>query len=417
MMKTSVRGMAKISVLWTIVVLVAFIVAIVAFYLTAGELENQKKAVEAANVENKRLTAKNTADSGELITFSEFLGYYDQAKSNKSDLTTAKASVDQLRKDLPEVLDPNMKTVQSILPALQSAIKTQKDRATELDTQLKTKLTEIDELQKSLRTTVEGKEKELADLRRQLTDSDDQKKALQEGYERQVTDLRKQVKDTNATLTEARGTIEANQRTFANESEAQRTRMSELGRQLNPIVKEPQAADGKVLAVSKDLGLGWIDLGAKNRLPRGTRFTVVSGVQGSTRVKAMAEVTDVKGDMAEVAFSDQRDPFDPPTTGDIIFNPVYDPRGQRNVLLVGAFSGQYGEDQLKNLLASMGITVQKKLDAATDFLIVGSEMYTDENKQPVETPIQPSDLPVFKEAVAQGAQIVLLKDLRNYFRF
>ncbi len=38
-------------------------------------------------------------------------------------------------------------------------------------------------------------------------------------------------------------------------------------------------------------------------------------------------------------------------------------------------------------------------------------------KQPVETPIQPSDLPVYKEAVAQGVQIVLLKDLRNYFRF
>jgi hypothetical protein len=65
----------------------------------------------------------------------------------------------------------------------------------------------------------------------------------------------------------------------------------------------------------------------------------------------------------------------------------------------------------------MGITVQKKLDAATDFMIVGSEMYVDENKQPVETPIQASDLPEYKEAVAQGVQVVLLKDLRNYFRF
>jgi hypothetical protein len=131
----------------------------------------------------------------------------------------------------------------------------------------------------------------------------------------------------------------------------------------------------------------------------------------------MAEVTQVEGDMAEVMFSDQRDPFDPPSTGDIVFNPVYDPRGERSVLLVGAFSGQYGEDQLKGLLAGMGITVQKKLDAATDFMIVGSEMYVDENKQPVETPIQASDLPEYKEAVAQGVQVVLLKDLRNYFRF
>lgn len=416
-MKTSRRGMAKISVLWTIVVLVAFLVAIVAFYLASGELENQKKSLETTTASLKERTEKVQVASGEIIALSEFLGYYDPTKSNKSDLATAKAATDQLRKDLPEVVDPSMKTVQSLLPALQSAIQTQKQRATDLDAQVKTKLGEIEELQKSLRSTVEGKEKEITDLRRQLTDSEDQKSSLQQGYEKQVADLRDQLKNTNKTLDDARGTIETNQRSFANESEAQRTRMSEMGRKLNPIVKEPQSADGKVLAVSKDLGLGWINLGAKNRLPKGARFTVVSGVQGSTRVKAMAEVTQVEGDMAEVSFSDQRDPFDPPSTGDIVYNPVYDPHGQRNVLLVGAFSGQYGEDQLKNLLASMGITVQKKLDASTDFLIVGSEMYTDENKQPVDAPIQPSDLPVFKEAVAQGAQVVLLKDLRSYFRF
>jgi len=44
-------------------------------------------------------------------------------------------------------------------------------------------------------------------------------------------------------------------------------------------------------------------------------------------------------------------------------------------------------------------------------------MYTDENGQPVETPIQPSELSVYKDAVAQGVQIVLVKDLRQYFTF
>ncbi len=180
-------------------------------------------------------------------------------------------------------------------------------------------------------------------------------------------------------------------------------------------MKEPESADGRILAVSKVLSAGWIDLGTSNRLPVGTRFTVAGA--NDNRVKAIAEVTKVENAMAEVRFSDQRDPFDPPSPGDVVWNPLYDPRGQRYVLLVGGFSGEYAENQLKGLLASMGITVQTKLDKGTDFLIVGNEQYVDSDGQPVESPIQPAELPVYKEAVAQGAQIVLLKDLRNYFRF
>ena len=63
------------------------------------------------------------------------------------------------------------------------------------------------------------------------------------------------------------------------------------------------------------------------------------------------------------------------------------------------------------------MTVQPRLDKSTDFLIVGGEMYTDENGQAVETPIQPSELTIYKDAVAQGVQIVLVKDLRQYFTF
>ena len=45
------------------------------------------------------------------------------------------------------------------------------------------------------------------------------------------------------------------------------------------------------------------------------------------------------------------------------------------------------------------------------------DLFVDENGQPLETPVQPSDLPVYKDAVADGVQIVQLKDLRQYFRF
>jgi hypothetical protein len=196
-----------------------------------------------------------------------------------------------------------------------------------------------------------------------------------------------------------------------------RGRMAEMGRKLNPFVKEPNAADGKVLSVSANLMLGWIDVGAPDRLPVGTRFAVRSGGKGSDRLKAMCEVTKVEGGMAEVLFMDQTDPFDPPTVGDTLVNPLYDPRGDRACLMVGSFSGRYAKDKVEGLLAGMGVKVQRSLDQYTDFVIVGSEMYTDAEGQPLDTPANPADAPEVKAAIAQGCQVVLLKDLRNYFRF
>jgi hypothetical protein len=407
--------MARVSVVWTILVLVMFLVAITMFFLSSGELENQVKRADAEKARADAAETRTKQDSAEFIALSDKIGF--TGTSNRTDLATLTKALEDLKKDLPQYIDGSVKTLQAAIPLMVTAVKTQAERVAELEGQVRVKAGELDEAQKAMRALGTDKDKLIADSARQVADLETQNSDLKQGYEKRIADLNEQLKQANVGLQDARTTMLTKEQAFQTEKEATSTRMNELTRKLNPIEKEPLSADGRVLAVSRNLGLGWIDLGAKNRLPVGARFTVVSGVTGSTRVKAMAEVTSVKGDMAEVAFTDQRDPFDPPTTGDVVYNPVYDPRGKRNALLVGSFAGQYGEDQLKNLLAGMGITVQSKLDPSTDFMIVGSEMYVDENRQPVETPIQPSDLPVFKEAVAQGVQVVLMRDLRNYFRF
>src|SRR6185436_17835738 len=102
---------------------------------------------------------------------------------------------------------------------------------------------------------------------------------------------------------------------------------------------------------------------------------VVSGMHGDNRVKGWAEVTQIKEDMAEVTFSDRTDPFDPPAPGDVIFNPLFDPSGERHAVLLGRFSGAMNEKDLRALLAGMNIQIQKSVDKNTDFMIVGSEMY------------------------------------------
>ena len=119
----------------------------------------------------------------------------------------------------------------------------------------------------------------------------------------------------------------------------------------------------------------------------------------------------------EVAFVERTDPFDPPAPGDLIYNPLFDPTGVRYALLIGRFSGALSEGELTALLEGMNVKAQKTLDKNTNFMIVGSEMYVDENGQVLAEPMQPTDLPIYRDAVAEGVQVVQVADLRKYFRF
>jgi hypothetical protein len=405
--------MAKVSVVWSIVFLVAAIVGGVAFFLASGELESQRARVATLSRQVEEQKATITQKSEELVALSGAVGYSDPTKGNNTDLDTLKKGLENTRTSFE--LGASVTTFQEAIPFIATALNDRKQRIADLESQVEAKSSQIDGLQKGMREAGQAAEAEAADLRSKLGDAQQQVEDTKGEYERQVAELRDQVRSKTSEVGTVQTAKSEAEKAFAAEAETLRTRMNTMGRKLQPFTKEPAAADGTILAVSRVLSAGWIDLGAANRLPVGTRFTVASALDN--RVKAIAEVTKVEKSMAEVKFTEQRDPFDPVVAGDVVWNPLYDPRGERYALLVGGFSGEYAETQLKGLMASMGVTVQTKLDNATDFLIVGNEQYVDQDGQPVESPIQPSDLPVFKEAVAQGVQVVLLKDLRNYFRF
>ena len=61
--------------------------------------------------------------------------------------------------------------------------------------------------------------------------------------------------------------------------------------------------------------------------------------------------------------------------------------------------------------------VQPKLELTTHFLIVGSALYRDpETNEPLEEPLEPSELAAYKDAEALGVQIIPLQDIREFFR-
>ena len=221
--------------------------------------------------------------------------------------------------------------------------------------------------------------------------------------------------DLENTLKTARGDIETANRNALNAQIEMQARFNSMSDKLK-FLKEPESADGSLLAVAKGAQFGWIDVGAHQRVAAGMKFAVVSATLGSKTVKAVAEVTRTEPSRSEVRFTEVADPFDPPVVGDTIYNPLLDPKGLRNAVLVGRFSVP-SENEVRGLLANLGITVQPKIDNTTDYLIVGGEMYVDPEGNALETPLQPSETAVYKEAEAKGVAITPLKDLRAYFKF
>lgn len=416
-MKRSQRGAAKVSVIWLVGLVVAFLIALVMFFLTNQQATNTLAELDAKSKEVEDLKKQNTERTETILKVSSMLGFTDPTTASSSNVEAAAKTLAEAQKAIPEA-DQNAKDFRALTVSLIPIYAAKDSRIRDLQTQLDAALAENKAVSGRMNEAVAAAEKDKGDLRRQVSDTEQRLNDTKTDLERQLGEARESFKGADAEVLKLKQEVVDVKSAAENEKLSLQARMDEQGRKLNPFLKEPERADGKVLGVSKELNLGWIDLGTKQRLSVGTKFRVVSGAAGAKGVKAWAEVTSTKGEMAEVRFFEQTDPLDPPVAGDVVYNPLFDPKGERAALLVGRFSGaSMSQKDLEGLLSGMGITVQKKLDKSTDFLIVGGEMYTDENGQPVETPIQPSELPVYKDAIAQGVQIVLVKDLRQYFSF
>jgi hypothetical protein len=399
---------------WFISIIVLFFVSLaVAFiaYDEGGKVEGLNQNL-AANLAQWKTRAGE--DEAKVQAISSAVGWYDKTSA------TAETKVESLSASLKELKDTfaDLSQVKDLEEALPVVIQAYNQRGREIalkNDEIASLKSEKETLDASLRQALGQKDSELADLRRQFDDSVASASAKQSEQGDLIATLRAQLATTDADLRGARGQIEAGARKYTEDEVTWKTRNSELNRKL-AFTKQPATADAEVLAVSNDVSLGWIDIGAQQRLARGMRFQVVSGRVGSTQVKGWAEVNRVEADRAEVMFSGLADPFDPVVPGDEVFNPLYDPHGHRNAVLAGRFSVP-NETEVVAYLQNMGITVQKNLDLTTDYLIVGSDVFVDEDGNQLEEAKPPTELKVYKNAEALGVQITPIKDLRSYFKF
>ncbi|MFT7669750.1 MAG: putative nucleic acid-binding Zn-ribbon protein [Planctomycetota bacterium] len=415
MMNRSRRGAARVSITWMIVVLIAFFASLAMVFVFDGEVS--KAQASLATAEENAAVAEQKYDEERAFSreLSETLGYYDkELGSARSVNSSATEGLNQF-KDGFNVTEVSVVDFQTMVARAVDNRGTLTQRIRDLEQQISTLQADIDVRSANLASMTSDKDGQIRGLSQQLNDAIQAAADRQNELEQEVASVRSTLSETEGELTNAKGDTDDAQRK-AREREAElSTRLENVTRKLE-WAREPERADGQILETSEALDLAWIDLGKKNRLYGGMRFAIVDGRAGDDTVKGWCEVLRVEETMAEVKMFDIRDVFDPPTAGDIIFNPLYDPTGLRNAVLLGRFSGTYNEKELRAVLDGINIHVQEGLDKTTDYLIVGAELYVDEDGEPLEDPVQPSDLPIYKEAEAMGMRIVPIKLVTDYFR-
>ncbi len=415
MKQRSKRGVARVGAVWLVVFVVLFLAAISVAWSQADKAS--KTAEELVVARADLATAQKLASESHQTTLgvSQALGFYDPAVQNDfADPALAKASLDKLKLalELPEALSNYESSVEPLI-----------NHYAEKQKQIETLQGQIKDLQGQNAANVEAaagtartQKAEIDRLTKELSDERNGRTQDKDDSERRFATVTSQRNSLDAELKALQGQLEDEKRARERDQQEHTTRMNHV-MSATRFVREPEKVDGEILATSKTLGLAWINLGAADRVSRGMEFRVDSGKPSEAgRKKGMARVTAVEEARSEVEVYDLVDPWDPVATGDKIANPLYDPEGGRNAVLIGRFSGIYNEKELRMLLDQIGIHVQPKVDRETDYLIVGAEQYEDESGEPLEEPIEPSDLPEYKQAEAEGVQIVPIRDIVRYFK-
>lgn len=412
-MTRSIRGAARVSVVWMISTLVLFFVALGFAFVATSDLSRAEAAQAAAEQEQADAVARFDSEAEAARERARAIGWYDKESADpRINLDAVQTSLEGIKDELN---NESIQTVADVFKPAMDAIQVVQDENAQLRSRITTLEGELTQARATLSTVTTQKDSELADLRQQLSDE-------QQKYQRNESESTRRNSELAAEKDEALAAVDAAERDKEEALREAAREKSSLAQRLDKLRTElalptsQDSYDGKILAVSDLYPIAWIDVGANHRLARGTVFEVRSGTPGDHRLKARARVVELKPESAKVEIFDEQFEYFPVAAGDELWNDVYTRGGDRKAVLAGRFSAP-SEAELTALLARIGIEVEPRLTVDTHYLIVGSAVFVDEDGEPLDEPRDPSELDVYRQAEAAGVTIVSMSRLRDFFVF
>ncbi len=419
-MHGSNRGAAQVSVTWVIFLAVIALVAVLFAYISQDDRSKAEGSLDVARQakeEAEQLAASADTDRRQA---SELLGFFDAndvSKQINADL--AASAIADLSADFPD-LPADATTFQDILPAIRAERRKLAERIDSLRSDVARLESELQTEKDARQTDLSTKDETIAELRGNLSDEQANAEERQTELEDRLATVEAQADELDQSKRELERELDDVVRAAGRSEEELVAALASARVQLAFTEgTRAEEADGTITSVSKELGLAWIDIGSLKRVVPGMSFTIRSAGANTAdrRIKTEGVVLEVQSGLAKLQLGTLADPFDAVVRGDEVYNPLFDPTGERRAALAGRFAGNFDRDELSVVLAKMGVIVQERVDASTDMLILGGDIMVDEYGDPLEEPISPTELPIYGEAQARGVAVISFNTLRKYIQF
>jgi len=243
-----------------------------------------------------------------------------------------------------------------------------------------------------------------ADIERMIQQNQLNVKAIEEAITKQIKtyqDVLKDAKERRAELAQEETRAFANERDFDDRRATLRAKIETISQEIEAVKKKGRSEnavldsrvvqledrvreltqqrelsakelkpDGQLLQAAASDGFVILNIGQRQNLRKGTRFTVYNRRAGKVTFKGVIEVTRVEEQIATARVLKETDHNDPLLANDYIANPVYSPDKVKGFAIRGDFS-RYSKDELKRFIIENGGRYDDELSVNTDYLVAG----------------------------------------------
>lgn len=398
------------SATWLIIIAVLWLMTMGLAYTLATEIDKHQQAREDS--ENARLAAVQKQEDALVAhqTLSDAVGYSDGSPGAKSNETAIQTHVDSIKTALGPAMEGN-DTLGEAVTMLIAAYEDGKRAVTAAETALSTERgkrqsaeSAANDVQSTFQTQVDG-------LSQQLTDAQDAADSQASSDQTRFDDLLASEDQKDQDLRQARADldqIELDYKKYRSQSEGQLKALKDKKANF-----APEKPDGLVLSVSDSGTIGFIDVGGRDGLTRGTRFEILRRDKaGELQRRGFLEVREVDSDKAMIGLVGTPDPYDPVMLpGDAVRSPLFDKGRSKRFFLLGQFPLTLSKEFVSQRLGDLGGEIDESIGVSTDVLVLGYKDMSDEFAKDL------TETDEFIEADKLGTRIVRLADLEEFLRY
>ncbi len=406
------RGSAQQGValiMWMfIVLLVLFAIAAFLGYSQLAENTDLKAEVAEAIAEKEKAEADVAEKISEITDLNKLIGFggSDIAAAN---LSAAGDRLATLRGKFSNLTDADT-TLESALAGIEKAYDDQVVAATQARSDAEQWKSDKDAAEQARSQVVAAKDAEISSLSDDLAAEKSRAQRQQGQSQATIDQQRERISTLENQVADITETSKREKNQLANELAAMDAKVQEINER-NRVLRERMGPDGSVVTADDDLGLVFLDFGAKHGLKRGTPFKVWAYGKGKTKIeKGEIEVREVHPDYAVAGIVSVADSLNPISKGDQVSNIYFDRGKTPEFVFLGEIPGRFSNEEAERILRSRGADVAKTVTANTDFLVVGRS-----GPEGGDAPLEQSE--AFRLAELYGVEILPGSELEQYIRY